>query len=129
MATGQLKGTVLRVEPIETIKEFKKRNLVLQIDGETLYSQVIVIEAANAKAEEAIFNEVRPGDTVTVDFNFRGREHTNATSGKTSVYNTLAFWKMTINQTVASAPQNSTTAPSGYVLPPNEEDDEDQLPF
>jgi len=126
MASVEIKGIVRRIGKTEVVSEkFKKRELVLDIDTETEYPQIISIEAAQDKCEDKNLEEAREGDSVTVSINFRGREWFSPEKNKNLVFNSLQFWKMTIDQT------SSGVAKPTYVKPVdlNEPVDGNSLPF
>lgn len=131
MASFEVKGTVEHVGAIEQVSDsFRKRDLILNIDEESDYPQTIKIEAAQAKCDDTNLNEVRKGDSVTVSVNLRGRVWDNVAKNRKEVFNTLQYWKLSINQTVAAAgkPQANMT----YSAPApvdTTQDDSDGLPF
>lgn len=131
MASFEVKGTVEHVGAIEQVSDsFRKRDLILNIDEESDYPQTIKIEAAQAKCDDTNLNEVRKGDSVTVSVNLRGRVWDNVAKNRKEVFNTLQYWKLSINQTASAAgkPQANMT----YSTPApvdTTQDDEDGLPF
>lgn len=127
MASAELKGIVKRISQTEQVSDsFRKRELVLEIDLETQYPQLIQIEAAQDKCDDQNLNEVRPGDEVTVSFNFRGRAWNDPKKNKEVVFNTLQYWKLSINRTSAG---NNTATPPYSPPPANAPAEEDDLPF
>lgn len=127
MASAELKGIVKRIGQTEQVSDsFRKRELVLEIDTETQYPQLIQIEAAQDKCEDQNLNEIRVGDNVTVSFNFRGRSWNDPKKNKDVIFNTLQFWKLSINQ-IGSAQSTPQYAPPTATTQNN--DDSEDLPF
>lgn len=130
MASSELKGTIYRIGSTENVTDsYRKRELVLQIDTDTQYPQLVLIEAGQDKCEDQNLNEARVGDEVTVSFNFRGRAWNDPKKGKEVIFNTLQYWKMAINKTTAAPKQQ---AQSGSWTPPTKadgSDDDESLPF
>jgi hypothetical protein len=94
----ELKGTIIKVLPIETISEkFKKQPFVLEMqDGQ--FTQEILIEVPQAKLD---LNGAE-GKEATVQINLRGRRYER--DGKTRWFNSIEAWKIDITQSEASAP-------------------------
>lgn len=96
------KAIVVGVGPtIDVTASFKKRELVISIDNDGQYPQKISIEAVQDKCNDQNLNEVRPGDEVSVDVNFRGNEWFDQKNNVTKYFNQLVYWKMSINRTSA----------------------------
>mgnify|MGYP003604767957 CR=1 FL=1 len=96
----ELTGTIKSVGPIEKPTEtFSKRDVVITIDEDTKYPQVVVAQAVQDTC--AKLDELRPGDSATLTCNLRGNEY------KDKVYISLQLWKFSINQTTAQ-PQQAT---------------------
>ena len=72
---------------------FVKRELVLEINTETLYPDFISIEAHKEKC--SLFDNLTVGDLVEVDVNLRGRIWKDA-SGVEKVFNSLVAWKLKV---------------------------------
>jgi hypothetical protein len=112
----ELKGTIIKVLPIETISEkFKKQSFVLETqDGQ--YSQEIIIEVPQAKLD---LNGAE-GKDATVQINLRGRRYEK--DGKTRWFNSIEAWKIDIAQSdaVTEAAQVSNDIPEEF---------EHELPF
>lgn len=113
----EITGRVKLVGPVETIKDFKKRELVIVIDEDGSYPQEILIEASGPKVEDANLLEIRPNDNVTVFVNLRGRMWHNESKRKDQYFNTLQYWKLTINQTAPA--QQQTQQRADTYSPPN----------
>lgn len=99
-----------RVKSVSDVKQvtekFAKRELVVEVqDGK--YPQVLQFETSGDR--NALLDPIRSGDTVTIDFDLRGRE------GKDGrVWNTLSVWKLSVD---GKAPARTGG------------DDQDQIPF
>lgn len=79
-------GTISSIGSIEQVSDkFKKRELILEIPGQ--YPQLICFEAVQDRV--ALFDGLRPGQSINVHFNLNGRK---ANNGK--VYNQLQVWKV-----------------------------------
>jgi len=117
----EITGRVHEVLPTQQVTEtFKKRDLIIEYAENPQYPEFIKLEAHKETCEK--LDELRTGDNVTVQFNLRGRPWTDK-SGKTSYFNTLALWRVQINQTTAgNAPQTAQSITM-------EEADDSDLPF
>lgn len=111
------KAIVVGVGPIQQVSaSFQKRELVVTIDNDTQYPQTISIEAAQDKCNDQNLNEVRQGDEVTVHINLRGNSWNDPKTGQTRVFNSLQYWKMSINRTTAgnfTQPNQANFVPQG----------------
>lgn len=117
----EILGVVKVVTPtVELSEKFKKRDLVIEYAEDPKYVEMIKFEAHNANCDK--LDELREGDAVTVHFNLRGRAWTNK-EGVTSYFNTLAAWKVDINQTAANV------APKLQPVDISVSQSEDDLPF
>lgn len=120
----QLTGKIVHATKTEQITDsFKKRDLIIEIDGDTQYPQEIKVELHQDKTE--LITGMVKGDIVTVDVNLRGRSWENK-EGVKQWFNTLAVWKITRNGTAASTP---TPAPKPTPAPSPDSDIDDGLPF
>lgn len=132
-ATGKLTGIVRRLGEVETNGDYKKRDLIITVDADSEYPQHINIEVPKQKVDDDKLKEIRPGDTITVDFNFRGREWTNPKDNKVKVFNTLAYWKLSIDRTASTADINQAAQQqaAASAAPPKGLGDgfDDDLPF
>lgn len=89
--TTDLLGTIRTVGEIEVISDkFKKRDIVITIDEDSQYPQVVSVQAVQDNCDKV--DELRAGDKATLTCNIRGREH----NGK--FYVSLQLWKFAINQ-------------------------------
>jgi hypothetical protein len=85
----EIKGLVRSVSEVKQITEkFAKRELVLEHGDK--YPQVTVLEASGERM--SLLDSVRAGDTVTVQFDLRGREGRDG-----RIWNTLAIWKVGVD--------------------------------
>lgn len=115
----ELKGIVHEVGPVQQLSEtFKKRDLIIMYAENPEYPEYIKFEALQDKT--SLLDELREGDEIEVYFNLRGRPWTDK-AGKTSYFNSLVLWRLTIGQT--AAPQQY--APPADLNTPEDDD----LPF
>lgn len=86
----QVQGTVKAVMPIQQVTDsFKKREFVITTQEQ--YPQDILLQVTQDKC--ALFNDVQVGQTITANFNLRGREWINP-NGEKKYFNTLDAWKI-----------------------------------
>ena len=90
-----IQGKVIRVLPTQTVGEkgFQKREIHVEIDGDSKYPQVIGLEAQGEKV--GLLDGINPGDVASFEINLRGREW----SGQydvVKVFNTLSIWKVEV---------------------------------
>ena len=78
--------------------KFKKQTIVLETEDK--YPQICEFQASNDKCD--LLQSLKVGQIVTIHFNLRGREWTNA-GGETKVFNTLEVWKID-SEPVSSKP-------------------------
>lgn len=115
----EITGSVLEIgQTTQVTDKFKKRDLILEYADNPQYPEQIKFEAHQAVCDK--LDELRPGDTIKVHFNLKGRKWTDK-NGKDQYFNTLSIWKFDVNQTVATPeyakPADITSAP------------DDDLPF
>lgn len=88
----QIKGKVHEVGTEQQVSEtFKKRDLIVEYAENPQYPEFIKFEATQDKT--ALFDGLKAGDEVEVNFNLRGRPWTDK-AGKTSYFNSLVVWKL-----------------------------------
>lgn len=135
MASSELKGIVHFIGQTQQVSDsFRKRELVLEIDQDTQYPQHILIEAAQDKCDDQNLNEIRKGDEVTVSFNYRGRIWNDPKTQQDRYFNTLQYWKLSINKTAATPNINQAAQQQAANTPPANlsgdfGDGSDGLPF
>lgn len=105
-----IQGKVVRVLPTQTVGEkgFQKREIHVEIDGDSKYPQVIGLEAQGDKV--SLLDGINPNDIASFEINLRGREW----SGQydvVKVFNTLSIWKVEV-KVKATAPIQPAPAPS-----------------
>lgn len=121
MSQLQMTGVVKVIMDEQQITEtFKKREFVVT-EGNTQYPQDILFQATQNNTEK--LNGVAVGDTVTVNFNLRGREWTSP-QGEVKYFVSLDAWN--IQKMGGQAPQ--AAAPQASPETQLEEGDDD-LPF
>lgn len=93
---------------------FQKREFVLEIAENPMYPQHVKFEFAQDKCAQ--LDNLRLGQTVSVDFNLRGRVWKDPKTSKDVYFNTLQAWRIKAD---------ANAAPTS-VEPENNEED---LPF
>lgn len=107
-----IQGKVVRVLPTQMVGEkgFQKREIHVEIDGDSKYPQVIGLEAQGDKV--SLLDGINPNDIVSFEINLRGREW----SGQydvVKVFNTLSIWKVEVKvKATPTAPTTPAPAPS-----------------
>lgn len=88
----EIQGTVHEIGDVQHVTdEFKKRELIVKYDENPQFVEYIKFEAQGDKV--TMFNTLKPGDSVEISFNLRGRPWTNR-DGITSYFNTLVAWRI-----------------------------------
>ena len=95
MEAVKVKGKVVFVGQTQVVgeKEFKKREIVLELDGNPNYPDEVAFEATKDKCDE--LNGISIGDEVELHVNLKGRKWTNK-EGVDKWFNTLAIWKINV---------------------------------
>jgi len=115
----QLTGTLKVKKDEQTVNDrFKKREFVIT-DNSSQYPQHISFQLTQDRC--SLLDSVNVGDTITVNFNLRGREWTSP-QGEVKYFNTLEAWKLDRNAQGSSQPAEQI---ENYSAP----DDKDDLPF
>lgn len=98
MEAIKVKGKVVFIGQTQLVgeKEFKKRELVLELEGNPNYPDEVLFEATKDKCDE--LTSLNVGDVVELSVNLKGRKWTNK-EGVDKWFNTLAIWKINILQT------------------------------
>lgn len=82
----QLSGLIHHIGEIEERGNFKFRQVILQVDDGSRYTQYVAFQFSQARADLPESRNV--GERVTIEFNIRGKE----SAGR--YYNTLDAWKI-----------------------------------
>lgn len=94
----ELTGIVLEVRATQQVTAtFSKRELIVEIDGDTDYPQPIPIEAVQDKV--SMFDGLVRGQTVTVKYNLRG----NYWEGGDRYFVSLQAWRVEAQELPQSA--------------------------
>ncbi len=121
--TGKIK--VINAEQ-QVSAAFRKRELVVTTDEQ--YPQHIMIEFTQDKCD--LLNNYKPGESVKVSINLRGREWVNP-QGETKYFNSIQGWR--IERVGAEAPMQPQVPvqPAQAFEPASDfkEEDHDDLPF
>jgi len=125
----EVTGRIKVINPEQQVSaSFKKRELVVTTDEQ--YPQHIMIEFTQDKCD--LLNNYRPGETVKVSINLRGREWINP-QGESKYFNSIQGWR--IEKLQADVPMQQSQQPP---LPASQtfepatnfnEEDHDDLPF
>lgn len=108
----EITGKIKEIKPEQQVSaSFKKRELVVTTDEQ--YPQHILIEFAQDKCD--LLNNYRPGDSVKVSINLRGREWINP-QGEIRYFNSIQGWRI--------EKMDAPVAP-----PPISDEETDDLPF
>ena len=100
MSGYKASGIVKRVESVQKISEkFSKREIVIEVPGD--YPQICAFELHQERC--ALADSIEIGDNVEIDFDLRGREWTNKTTGVVRVFNTLVAWKIAVTAKAEAA--------------------------
>lgn len=121
--TGKIK--VINAEQ-QVSASFKKRELVVTTDEQ--YPQHIMVEFTQDKCD--LLNNYKPGETVKVSINLRGREWVSP-QGETKYFNSIQGWRIERLQAEGAMQQTAPAAPSQPFEPTTSfnEEDHDDLPF
>ncbi|MCE3278060.1 MAG: hypothetical protein K0S44_251 [Bacteroidetes bacterium] len=83
----ELAGQLKEVFDTYVVSEkFKKREFVVTTGYDTQYPQDIILQVVNERCDS--LDNLIPGMKVTVQFNIRGRKHTDR------YFNTLEVWRI-----------------------------------
>lgn len=108
-------------ETMDVTEKFRKRELVIEISENPQYPEYVKFEAIQDKC--SLFDELRTGDSIEVEFNLKGRQWTDK-QGKHQYFNTLQIWKVNIKRTTAEPKPTRVDINNN-----NNEEDDDHLPF
>jgi len=117
----KVSGIIKRIDDLELVgeKQFKKRTFSLEINPQNQYPELALMEC-NGDKNVPLLDTVNVGDSVEVDFDFKGRDWENKT-GKTVTFNCLSAWKIsrlgTGSQPAQPAQQMSVPAEPDNDLP------------
>lgn len=118
MSSFKMTGNVVMVgETLEISEKFRKRDLVIETEGE--YPQKVSFQFAQDNTKK--LDSIAEGSNVEVSFNVRGREWTSP-QGEVKYFNTLEGWRIEEMEAVAEAPKASASNASS-------DDGDDDLPF
>lgn len=88
----EIKGRVKSVSEVKQVTEkFAKRELVLECNDNPKYAQVLQFETSGDR--NALLDDVGADDTVTIQFDLRGREGRDG-----RVWNSLSIWKIKVDE-------------------------------
>lgn len=115
-----LKGNIKVLKATQAVSEkFRKREFVV-IDNSSQYPQDILFQATQERCD--LLDGYKPGDTVEVTFNIRGREWTSPKDGEVKYFNSLDIFKI---QNLGSSSEGMTAPAVEF----NNSDASDDLPF
>ena len=117
-----IKGIVHAVfETKQVSDKLTKREFVVETADNPKYPQKISFEITGERCSQ--LDSVREGDTVSVDFDLRGREW-RSPQGPIKYFNSLSAWKVEVTAAAAKA-----TKSGGQSISPPAAGDSDDLPF
>lgn len=119
-ATGKLHKIF---EAQQVTERFRKREFVLELEGDTRYPQTVLFQLTGRRCE--ILDDFAEGDELRVEFALRGREWTSP-KGDVKFFNSLEVFE--IARTGASQGQSADQGASSSDDEPPPLDDDD-LPF
>lgn len=94
----EIKGRVKSVSEVKQVTEkFAKRELVIEVDPDGKYPQVVQFETSGDR--NALLDDVGEGDIVTIQFDLRGR----AKKDGDGAWNTLSVWKVKVEERTKNA--------------------------
>jgi len=73
-------------------EKFTKREFVLIEAGNPMYPQYVKFECTQDRC--ALLDKFNDGDTLTVAFNFRGREYTDKNTAEVRYFTSIEAWKI-----------------------------------
>ena len=120
----EIKGIVHEIgNVIQVTDSFKKRELVIAYAENPQFVEYITVQAMQDRV--SIFDNLKIGQQVSVDFNLKGRPWTNK-EGQTTYFNTLVAWRVTPLTNTQHVNQ-----PTYADMPPVDinGDEDDDLPF
>lgn len=85
-------GNLYRVEDVVEVKEYKRRNMVLEHDNSG-YTQYILFELFQGHCDLIEKMNLKSGERIRVDFTIKGRKWKNQ-EGEEKYFNTLQAWKI-----------------------------------
>lgn len=122
----ELTGFVRRILPAQQISErFTKRELVVETMENPRYPQTVQFEASGDRC--ALFDHLREGDEVRIEFSVRGREWRKPGTTESKYFNTLSVFAVT--KIGAAAERGSGRGGSQQELGGNAGGQEDDIPF
>ena len=128
----QMQGKVHAAFGTEQVTQrFRKREFVLELDGESRYPQYVMFQLTGDRCER--LDGIEKGDAVAVEFSLRGREWTSP-KGEIRYFNSLEVWSIDrVGDEEASsaggAAGGGATGSAGPSDDPPPPTDDDDIPF
>jgi len=120
----QMQGKVHAAFGTEQVTQrFRKREFVLELDGESRYPQYVMFQLTGDRCER--LDGIEKGDAVAVEFSLRGREWTSP-KGEIRYFNSLEVWSVDRVGEGASPGAADPGSPGDDPPPPTDDDD---IPF
>jgi hypothetical protein len=120
----QMQGKVHAAFGTEQVTQrFRKREFVLELDGESRYPQYVMFQLTGDRCER--LDGIEKGDDVAVEFSLRGREWTSP-KGEIRYFNSLEVWSVDRVGEGASSGAADPGLPGDDPPPPTDDDD---IPF
>lgn len=99
MEITKLTGNVhLVADTQQKSEKFKSRELVLKTGGD--YPQFILVQFTQDKCD--LLNNLKIGDFVSVNYNIRGREWSNPTTGEIKYFNLIEGWSIELKSNMSN---------------------------
>ena|SRR5690606_31420362 len=122
----EIRGKVHEIgNVIQVTDSFKKRELVLAYSENPQFVEYITLQSVQDRV--TIFDNLRIGQDISVDFNLKGRPWTNK-DGQTTYFNTLVAWRITPLSTQPTQPAAHNYGDLPAMNVPSDTEDDD-LPF
>ena len=120
----QVQGKIHATFDAEQVTQrFRKREFVLELDGESRYPQYVMFQFTGDRCES--LDGFAKGDEVRVEFSLRGREWTSP-KGEIRYFNSLGTWSIDRVGDAASGGAGDAGTFGDEPPPPSDDDD---IPF
>lgn len=123
-----IQGKIYKIFEEKKISDtFKKREFVLDYTSNSNYPQYIKMEFSQDNCSK--LNGLKVGDSVSIEFDLRGREWQSPKTGEVMYFNTLSAWKIEKTGDGQSEQPYPDSSSSSEFVPPASTGDNDDLPF
>ena len=111
-------------EAEQVTPRFRKREFVLELDGDSRYPQYVMFQLTGDRCE--MLDGFAKGEDVRVEFSLRGREWTSP-KGEVRYFNSLETWGL--DRVGEGAPAGGADGGDMFGDEPPPPSDEDDIPF